>query len=309
MANPFTPTLSYRTFAELILDFEGPQAEAIKMTNMIYSMYQDLANTVDSVNGETGDVVLDAGDVGAMGLTGNESVAGIKTFTSSPVVPDPTIDGQASNKGYTDTGDEAVQATMDERVLDPDAGISSTQGIWVPTNFYDGVDYNPSYTRVMDLINGLTVSGGANMLAKHFTNGRMYAGQVTADRDSVATVQQVRDIRLFNQPAHTSKSADATLTPAELLTEIIVADDTVELINLTLPLAADLETALATIYGPLVNGDAIKFKVLVVNGANGGQIVTNTGWTIIGSTDIGSWFYGEFIARRTAADTFTLYRA
>ena len=35
-------------------------------------------------------------------LTGNQTVAGIKTFTSSPIVPTPTANTQATNKAYAD---------------------------------------------------------------------------------------------------------------------------------------------------------------------------------------------------------------
>lgn len=37
-----------------------------------------------------------------VGLTGNETVAGIKTFSSSPIVPTPTSNTQAANKQYVD---------------------------------------------------------------------------------------------------------------------------------------------------------------------------------------------------------------
>jgi len=40
---------------------------------------------------------------GKISLTGNETVAGIKTFSSSPVVPTPTTDMQSSTKSYVDS--------------------------------------------------------------------------------------------------------------------------------------------------------------------------------------------------------------
>lgn len=40
--------------------------------------------------------------LGAVGLTGNETVAGTKTFSSSPIVPNATTSGQAVNKGQLD---------------------------------------------------------------------------------------------------------------------------------------------------------------------------------------------------------------
>jgi len=61
--------------------------------------------------------VLQAAIAGKVGLTGNETVAGIKTFSSSPIVPAPTTDLQVSTKKYVDdlaalkvalTGDETI---------------------------------------------------------------------------------------------------------------------------------------------------------------------------------------------------------
>jgi hypothetical protein len=57
-------------------------------------------------------------------LTGNETIAGVKTFSSSPIVPTPTTDTQASNKVYSDTKipktdidtDGALTANSDTKV-------------------------------------------------------------------------------------------------------------------------------------------------------------------------------------------------
>jgi hypothetical protein len=45
---------------------------------------------------------LKADDSAVVHNTGNENVAGIKTFSSSPVVPTPTTDMQAATKKYVD---------------------------------------------------------------------------------------------------------------------------------------------------------------------------------------------------------------
>ncbi|MFE5662465.1 hypothetical protein ACFQ7W_00845 [Streptomyces niveus] len=68
------------------------------------------AAVVSSVNGQTGAVVLDADAVGALPtgqavlLTGAQTVAGVKTFSSAPVGPasNPTTDNQLSRKAYVD---------------------------------------------------------------------------------------------------------------------------------------------------------------------------------------------------------------
>lgn len=90
-------------------------------------------NTVSAVAGKTGSVTLTKGDVGlanadntadadkpvsiatqsalatkandsaVVHLSGTETVAGVKTFSASPVVPTPTTSTQAANKSYVDS--------------------------------------------------------------------------------------------------------------------------------------------------------------------------------------------------------------
>ena len=44
--------------------------------------------------------------------TGNETIAGIKTFSSSPIVPLPTTDMQATTKKYVDDADAVLRADL-----------------------------------------------------------------------------------------------------------------------------------------------------------------------------------------------------
>ena len=85
-----------------------------------------LSGPVQTVAGKTGNVLLVKGDVGLsnvdntsdvnkpistsvgialsgkVGTTGDETIAGVKTFSSSPIVPAPTTDMQAATKAYAD---------------------------------------------------------------------------------------------------------------------------------------------------------------------------------------------------------------
>jgi len=49
--------------------------------------------------------------------TGNETIAGVKTFNSSPVVPDPTNDTDAANKRYVDANSGSGQATHSKSLV------------------------------------------------------------------------------------------------------------------------------------------------------------------------------------------------
>lgn len=75
-------------------------------------------NEVDSVlyygvgddgNGNATSIISIAGSGSFVNLTSAQSIAGVKTFSSSPVVPTPTTNGQAANKTYVDT---AVAASV-----------------------------------------------------------------------------------------------------------------------------------------------------------------------------------------------------
>ncbi|NJP74891.1 hypothetical protein [Streptomyces sp. C1-2] len=100
---------------------------------------------VTSVNGQTGAVVLDAEDVGAVAtgaavlLTGAQTVGGVKTFSSVPVGPssDPTTANQLARKGYVDAAAFAGDWSPQDHGLlawafDPAVGMST--GIFPGTN-------------------------------------------------------------------------------------------------------------------------------------------------------------------------------
>jgi len=53
---------------------------------------------------------LDQLDTEAIVNTGDQTIAGIKTFSSSPIVPTPTTTTQVANKGYADTKTTLVEA-------------------------------------------------------------------------------------------------------------------------------------------------------------------------------------------------------
>ena len=63
-----------------------------------------------------------ANDNEVVKLTGNQTIAGVKTFTSSPIVPTPTTNDQASNKQYVD------RFNTDETII-----LLATQ--WVGNNY------------------------------------------------------------------------------------------------------------------------------------------------------------------------------
>lgn len=104
------------------------------------------------------------------------------------------------------------------------------------------------------------------------------------------------------QGAQTSKSAAATLTIAELLTGII--QYTGAAANLTLPTGTNIE-------GGVVAGLAVDraFEFSVINTGTGATtMVTNTGLTTVGSLVVTNGTSARFRVRKTATNTYTVYR-
>jgi hypothetical protein len=86
--------------------------------------YQDDTNTAKQLTNSGKLNIVDAD--GAVVKTGNQTIAGIKTFSSSPIVPAPTTDLQAATKKYVD----AYIKLVDSRAAGTNGGAISS-GSWV----------------------------------------------------------------------------------------------------------------------------------------------------------------------------------
>ncbi|TIW28678.1 MAG: hypothetical protein E5V63_04145 [Mesorhizobium sp.] len=121
---------------------------------------------------------------------------------------------------------------------------------------------------------------------------------------------------VFTQAAPAAKTTSTTLTAAELLGGLLTGNQgAAGAAAYTLPLATDLETALLAIRPDLANNDAFDFNVINIStvAAETITMTTNTGWTLVGDMILaanatGDESVGRFRARRTAANTYTLYR-
>lgn len=60
-------------------------------------------------------------------MTGNQTIAGVKTFSSSPVVPAPTTDLQAATKKYVDDGLSNINAAYGGWLTDGLSGVTVTR--------------------------------------------------------------------------------------------------------------------------------------------------------------------------------------
>lgn len=80
----------------------------------VLNEYLEVEHNADGTLKSTGSLASKANDSAVVHLTGNETVAGVKTFSSSPVVPTPSSSSQAASKGYVDsalTGAPTVSST------------------------------------------------------------------------------------------------------------------------------------------------------------------------------------------------------
>lgn len=122
---------------------------------------------------------------------------------------------------------------------------------------------------------------------------------------------------MFYMPAPAAKTTATTLTAAEVADGWITANQGGgAAANYTLPTCANLETELLTRFALVPVGGCIDFIVVNIstNAAEDITLVTNTGWTLVGEMTIESndsdraQSFARFRARRTAANTYTLYR-
>jgi hypothetical protein len=102
----------------------------------------------------------------------------------------------------------------------------------------------------------------------------------------------------------------ATLTPAQVLNGLILANSgiTAASVTYTLPTVADLELVLSN--SDKV-GTAFTFRLVNLGTSSGTAIIaTNTGWTITGSLTmtVPVTTGAQFVARKSAAGAWTLYR-
>jgi hypothetical protein len=91
----------------------------------------------------------------AVHLTGNETVAGVKTFSSSPTVPTPTTSTQVANKAYVD----AAASTMDAT----DYGVMNDGTIGAATGTDNTASFNAFITTVKNNAARIySIGGGLN---------------------------------------------------------------------------------------------------------------------------------------------------
>lgn len=121
---------------------------------------------------------------------------------------------------------------------------------------------------------------------------------------------------LRQQAAPAAKTTSTTLTAAEIIAGLLTANQGGSAAaTYTMPLGTSIETALLGLYPNLANDDAFDFTIVNIStvAAETVTLATNTGITLVGDMTIaaialGDSSSGTFRVRRTAANTYSVYR-
>lgn len=114
------------------------------------------------------------------------------------------------------------------------------------------------------------------------------------------------EVNIYAQGAPQTATATATLTAAQIFGGILVGGNGATAASYTLPTVAALE---AVAINARIDS---AFEVIIINTGNttgAVTIVTNTGWTLVGSVAVAVATSARFIARKTGDGSWTLYRA
>lgn len=112
----------------------------------------------------------------------------------------------------------------------------------------------------------------------------------------------VTEIIMGTQTAPVAKTAAATLTPAELATEIITYNGAAA--ALTVPLGADIDAA----FGSMKVNSSFDFSIINIGGTNAATVTANTGCTLVGVAAVAANSACIWRVRKTADNTFVFYR-
>lgn len=144
-------------------------------------------NSINTLNSKVAD--LESGvSTGVVNLTGNQTIAGVKTFSSPPVsATNPTANNQVANKAYVDTvGNTAVKLTGNQTI----AGVKTfSSPVVVPdatatTHAVNLAQLNTkaNWNAVVNLTGDQSIAG-----AKTFTSN-ITAPNITAIQNSINTI-------------------------------------------------------------------------------------------------------------------------
>jgi hypothetical protein len=126
----------------------------------------------------------------------------------------------------------------------------------------------------------------------------------------------IDSLKFGKQVTPAAKSTSATLTAAEVLTGLITGNQAAAgAATYTMPLGTSLESALRAAVPNLEADDSFEFSVVNIStvAAETITLAANTGVTVVGdmtvaAVAVGDTSSGRFCLRRTAENTYVVYR-
>lgn len=240
-------------------------------------------------------------------LTANGASTAFAVFANGAVPNDGTTTAAA---GYTTALSVASGATATLTHFWAQQNTSSGT-ISVQSGFYCGASVyqaatNYAFSAANPTSNANTCYAfysAVNISAGGGTNWAFYGAGTGWSLFNAPIIQS--DVAWINAPAPTTKAAAATLTAAELKTQIIICSGTSY--NITLPTGTAIDSGFSGI--PTTTNIGFDFSLVAISSGNI-TVVVNTGVTATntGSLVVNAGTTGLFRLRRTAANTYVLYR-
>ena len=216
-----------KTFSSIPVGPASDPTTGNQLTRKTYVDAGDLTNAT-AISTLDGEVVK---------LTGDQSVAGIKTFSSIPVGPasDPTTDNQLTRKLYVDSGIAVVQGNVDDVVADLAAldgavvkltGDQSVAGIKTFSSIPVGPASDPTTANQLTRKSYVDTLDGANV---KLTGNQSISGVKTFSSGINVTAGLGSD-RFARKTANTSRASTTTLAADPHLVVAVEANATYNVI-------------------------------------------------------------------------------
>lgn len=171
---------------------------------------------------------------------------------------------------------------------------------------WDGLSTTPGYAEFakIEAVIGTTGANGAPATLRFYTSDGSASATNRFEIQASGSIRALTSQFLQYQPAHTTKSAAATLTAAELFSGIIEYSGASN-VNLTLPTGTQLQDDVLFWGATNISLD-VSF---IATGAGNATILTNTGMTLMPTSIVVNTGTSSMLRfRRTGAAAFTVYR-
>lgn len=218
-------------------------------------------------------------------IIGNQTVDGIKTFSSSPIVPTPTTDMQATTKAYVDSGITS-SPTINTPVINGGDALSATStelnvldGITASTaelNLLDGVTATTAELNVLDGIPAtLTATEIGYLDGVTSSIQTQFSGTVkTTEDETVAGIKTFLSSPIVPTPTTNYQASTKKYVDDEILTALVGGtQETVQ------GILEEIDTAKADLASPTFTGTVVLPSTTSIGDVSASEISVLNGLT------------------------------